>query len=89
LQQLCKGQTTSEIVNSVGKSVQRAAAAGSAAVARNLVVFEREFVVVRYFFADVDVSPRVDDDLFQRFNGDDLGAAVRLKRATIVQEHSN
>lgn len=59
-------------------------------MAGNLVVLEREFVVVRNFLVDFDVAPRVDNDLLQRFHGDDLCTAVWLKNTnTQVQSVSD
>ena len=74
----CKG-------NDEDRSVQGATAANGVAVARNLVVLEREFVVVRNFLVDVDVSSRVDDDLFLRFDRHYLCTAVRLRHATTAR----
>jgi len=80
-------QVNSSVINcnSEKNSVQGASAAGGATVAGNLVVLEREFVVVRNFLVDFDVAPRVDNDLLQRFHGDDLCAAVWLKK----YQHAN
>ena len=49
---------------------------------RDFVVLEREFVVVRNFLVDFNVSSRVNDDLFLRFDSDYLCTAVRLKHTT-------
>lgn len=47
--------------------------------ARDLVLLQRELVVVRDLFVDGDRLLRVDHDLLLGLDGDDLGVAVWLE----------
>lgn len=59
-------------------SVQRSAASLRTAQARNLILLQREFVVVRDLFVHTNRLLRVYDNFLFRFDGDDFGIAVWL-----------
>lgn len=61
--------------------VQRPSAVLRSTQARNLVVLQREFVVVGDFFIDGDGLLGVDHDLLLGLDGDHLGVTVWLGRA--------
>lgn len=59
--------------------VQRPSAVLCSTQARNLVLLQRELVVVGDFFIDGDGLLRVDDDLLLGLDGDHLGVTVWLE----------
>ena len=59
-------------------SVEEALAQTTAAEAGQLLVLDRELVVVGDLFSRNDVSLRVDDDFLRAVHQDHLGSAVRL-----------
>lgn len=65
-------------------SVEGAPAALSAAQTRDLVVLQREFVIVGDFLVHANRLLGVDHDLLLGFDGDNLGVAVRLQEGTPV-----
>ena len=54
------------------------AAPWSLAIAWNLILFNRELVVISQFFTSVDLATGKDDNMFGGTNLDDTGEAVRL-----------
>ena len=61
-----------------GGLVERSATACSAAETWNLIVLQRELVIVGHLLVDVYVALGVNHDLLQRINGNHLGVTVRL-----------
>lgn len=59
--------------------VERSTALRRTTQALDFLVFNRELVVVGDFFIHVDRLLRINNNLFQTFNCDDLGIAIGLE----------